>query len=36
MSAKMIFTNVNYVATVEQIPYGDAMQEIRNYVRFRS
>jgi nucleoid DNA-binding protein/cell division septation protein DedD len=25
---------VNYVSTVEQIPYEDAMQEIRNYVRF--
>ncbi len=25
---------VNYVSTAEQIPYADAMQEIRNYVRF--
>ncbi len=25
---------VNYVSTVEQIPYADALQEIRNYVRF--
>lgn len=25
---------VNYISTVEQIPYTDAMQEIRNYVRF--
>lgn len=25
---------VNYVATVEKLPYEDAMQEIRNYVRF--
>lgn len=25
---------VNYIATVEKLPYEDAMQEIRNYVRF--
>ncbi|MGJ8683886.1 MAG: SPOR domain-containing protein [Nonlabens sp.] len=25
---------VNYVATVESIPYQEAMQEVRNYVRF--
>ncbi len=25
---------VNYVATVKKLPYHDAMQEIRNYVRF--
>jgi len=25
---------VNYISTVEKLPYEDAMQEIRNYVRF--
>jgi hypothetical protein len=25
---------VNYIATVEQLPYNDALQQVRNYIRF--